>query len=307
MKINSLTKASVTSLINGINTDFLNVYDRSIHYGDGVFETILCVDNKLYYWSQHFERLRLSAALLKIGCPTEQSFLDDIRKLLVDNKTQSGQSVVIKLILSRGVSERGYKIDAKKSVNRIVLLSSIQADYSSLLSERLLQGELFVCKQQVSINENLAGIKHLNRLENVLARSEWQDNTKKSNAMKSEVRQSYIDGLMLNANQHVIEGCMSNLFAVKGNKLFTPQLKQSGIKGIMRDAIMEITHKIGLQLEATDLTLDEIYNMDELFISNSLIGIKSVTKLGDCHYQKKTTAMIFDQLLKVKEENVKQV
>ena len=297
MKTSSHKKTLTTSLINGIDADFLNVHDRSIHYGDGVFETILCVDNKLYYWSQHFERLRSSAASLKIECPSEQRFLDDIAQLLTDNKTQESQSSVIKIILSRGVGERGYKIDRSSSVNRIVLLSSIEKEYSSLLSETLLQGELFVCAQQVSINENLAGIKHLNRLENVMARNEWQDNT----------RQSYIDGLMLNANNHVIEGCMSNLFAVKGNKLFTPQLKQSGIKGVMRDTIIDVIAKNKLQLAVTDLTIDEIYDMDELFISNSLIGIKSVTKLGDYHYQKKNAAIIFDQLLKAKEDNVEQV
>jgi len=163
-----------------------------------------------------------------------------------------------------------------------------------LLSERLLQGELFICQQQVSINESLAGIKHLNRLENVMARNEWQDNKKRS----------YIDGLMLNANQHVIEGTMSNLFAVKENKRYTPKLKQSGIKGVMRDAIIDIIRKNNLTLEISTLTLDELYEMDELFISNSLIAIKSVTKLTDCHYEKKTTMKIFEQLLKTKEDHV---
>lgn len=292
-------KKSINSLINGIDTDFLNVHDRAIHYGDGVFETILCEDNKLYYWPQHYQRLSLSAGKLKIDCPQQQTFIDDINRLLQANQTADGSSFVIKIILSRGVSERGYKVDGKAQVNRIVLLSPAPMEYSSLLSERLLQGELFICQQQVSINESLAGIKHLNRLENVMARNEWQDNICQNND-----KQSYIDGLMLNANQHVIEATMSNLFAVKENKLYTPQLKQSGIKGVMRDAIIDIIRKNNLTLEISILTLDKLYEMDELFISNSLIGIKSVTKLTDCHYEKKTTMKIFEQLLKTKEDHV---
>jgi 4-amino-4-deoxychorismate lyase len=287
-------KKPVTSLINGIDTDFLNVHDRAIHYGDGVFETILCVANKLYYWSQHFQRLSSSARKLKIDCPQAQTFLDDINRLLAENKTRDDSPFVIKIILSRGVSERGYKIDNKAQANRIVLLSPVLTEYSSLLSERLLEGELFICQQQVSINESLAGIKHLNRLENVMARNEWQDNTKKP----------YIDGLMLNANQHVIEASMSNLFAVKENKLYTPQLKQSGINGIMRDAIIDLITKNNLTLSIINLTLEDLYTMDELFISNSLIGVKSVTKLADYHYQQKTTMKIFEQLLKTKENHI---
>jgi 4-amino-4-deoxychorismate lyase len=174
------------------------------------------------------------------------------------------------------------------------MLSSLEPAYSSLLSEHLLNGELFICKQQVSINESLAGLKHLNRLENVMARNEWQDNNKRY----------YIDGLMLNANQHVIEGTMSNLFAIRDDQLYTPQLKQSGIKGVMRDIIIAIANKLDLRLTVTDLSLDQLSSMDELFISNSLIGMKSVTQLGDSHYQHNKATVIFNQLLKTKADHV---
>ncbi len=294
MKITSHKKLAASSLINGINADFINVNDRSIHYGDGLFETILCVENKLYYWPQHYQRLNTSAAQLKIDCPSEETFVRDISCLLAENNSTHDQAFAIKILLSRGNSERGYSIDKSSSVTRIVMISPLVTEYSSLLSEQLLNGELFICKQQVSINESLAGLKHLNRLENVMARNEWQDNDK----------QSYIDGLMLNANQHVIEGTMSNLFAIKDNQLYTPQLTQSGIKGVMRDIIIDIANSLDLRLTVTCLNLDELSNMDELFISNSLIGMKSVTKLGDRHYQQNKTAVIFNQLLKTKEDNV---
>jgi 4-amino-4-deoxychorismate lyase len=277
-------------MINGIAADHLMISDRSIHYGDGLFETILCSDNKLYYWQQHYHRLRSSAEKLKITCPDERTFLQDIKELVSNNI--AGNSYVIKIILSRGFGERGYGYSSGISANRIVLLSELDASYSSMLSNTLLHGELFICEQQVSINESLAGLKHLNRLENVMARNEWNDKTMK-----------FIDGLMLNADQRVIEGTMSNLFAIRDGKIFTPGLERSGIRGVMRDAVRELAANNGLSLSITGLSLDDLLGMDELFITNSLIGMKRVTKLGDRIFKDVVvTDLIFKALLVSKED-----
>jgi 4-amino-4-deoxychorismate lyase len=278
------------SMINGIAADHLMISDRSIHYGDGLFETMLCSDNKLYYWQQHYQRLRSSADKLKITCPDERTFLEDIKELV--SRNIAGNSYVIKIILSRGSGERGYRLTSDISANRIVLLSELDAGYSSILSNTLLHGELFICEQQVSINESLAGLKHLNRLENVLARNEWNDKT-----------MMFIDGLMLNADRQVIEGTMSNLFAIRDGKIFTPGLERSGIRGVMREAIMELAAKNGLPLSVTGMTLDALLSMDELFITNSLIGMKRVTKLGDTIFKDvAVTDLIFKELLVTEED-----
>jgi len=286
------------NLINGVMSDYLNVNDRSIHYGDGLFETILCHNNKLYYWSQHFLRLQTSAEKLKIACPQEQVLLEDIAKLLKKksekNKSKDESACAIKIILSRGAGERGYKFSKEISANRFVSLSGLAIEYSSLLSKKLYSGKLFLCEQQVSINKNLAGLKHLNRLENVLARNEWHSD--------------HIDGLMLDANQHVIEGTMSNLFAIKDNRLFTPDLGLSGVRGIMRDAIMRSAHKNNIETVVSTITLDALYDMDECFISNSLIGMKSVTNLGEATYNTQgVTNVIFKDLLVTMKEYVQVV
>lgn len=292
-----MNKIPVNSLINGVASDYLTINDRSIHYGDGLFETILCNNNKLYYWSQHFQRLQDSAQQLKIACPQEQVLLDDITRLLEENKPESGSTSeaawAIKIIVSRGAGERGYKFSKNITSSRLVLLSSLEAEHSSLLSQQLLSGELFICKQQVSINENLAGLKHLNRLENVMARNEWSD----------KAGNNFIDGLMLNANQHVIEGTMSNLFAIKDKQLFTPDLGLSGVNGIMREIIIDLASKNNIKTSLINLTLDDLTAMDELFISNSLIAMKAVTKLGDSLYKDQAVAnMIFSELLNTKED-----
>jgi len=284
----------INSMINGVVTDYLNINDRAIHYGDGLFETILCSNKKIYYWKQHYQRLLLSSKKLKICCPDEQLLLDDISSLMSVNNAAANSSLALKIIVTRGAGERGYKFSKGITANRIVLLSSIEQAYSSLLSSRLLTGELVLCQQQVSINQNLAGIKHLNRLENVLARNEWHD-----------ADNTVIDGLMLNADQHVIEGSMSNLFAVKNNQLFTPLLTQSGVNGIMRDAVIDIAQQAGIAVSAVNISLDELQAMDELFISNSLIGIKSVSKFIDRRYgQADVTKLIFQKLLETKNDYV---
>ncbi len=285
-------KSAQKCLINGVAADHINIDDRSIHYGDGLFETILCNGNNLYYWSQHYQRLKESTGKLSMSCPAEKTLLDDVSKLLEANKTDS--ACVIKIIVSRGAGERGYKISKNCSANRFVLFSAIDEEYSSLLSKKLLSGDLCLCKQQVSINENLAGLKHLNRLDNVLARSEWNTD--------------YIDGLMLNANHSVIEGTMSNLFAVKDNQMFTPDLKLSGVNGVMREVIIDVASSNNIKISIENLTIDDLENMDELFISNSLIGMKSVNKLNDWQYDDNDIAQkVFTVLLKEMNDNVQAV
>jgi len=290
-----MNKPNNMVLINGIPAEFLNINDRAIHYGDGLFETILYQNGKLLYWKQHYLRLQSSAHRLKIYCPDELLLLNDIKNILNDSDTSANTILAIKIIISRGVGERGYQFKAGNSLTRVVMASAIDADYSSLTSASLLSGDLYVCKQQVSINEGLAGIKHLNRLENVLARNEWQ-----TNAANNKI----IDGLMLNANHHVIETTMSNLFVVKDGQLITPDLKQSGVNGIMRNVIIDVASKNQITTTVADLTLEEVVAMDECFISNSLIGMKIVNNIADHKFTSDTiTKQLFSNLLGTTEEH----
>lgn len=286
-----MNKPTISNLVNGIATDYLNVNDRAVQYGDGIFETILCNKNKLYYWAKHYQRLQLSAAKLNVPCPEESLLLNDITQLLSGAKHTDKDSYAIKIILTRGVGERGYKYPENLNPNRIVSFSRIESKYSSLLSKDLLSGSLFLCENQVSINENLAGLKHLNRLENVLARNEWHDAVP---VQGSEI----IDGVMLNANQHVIEGTMSNIFAVKNQQLFTPCLLLSGVNGIMRNVVMALAAENNITVTNANLSLNELLSMDEVFICNSLIGMKAVTTFLNTTYADiPITQKIFQALL----------
>jgi len=280
-------------LINGVATDYLSVHDRAIHYGDGLFETILCHNRQLHFWSQHYLRLKQSADKIKLACPDEDLLLDDIRKLL--DHAEGKSAFAVKIIITRGTGRRGYQFEKTATVTRVVTLSPIENDYSSILSQTLLSGNLTICEQQASINEGLAGLKHLNRLENVLARNE------------SSITDSgnVIDGLMLNANDYVIEGTMSNVFSVKEKVLYTPKLNQSGVQGVMRDAVINVAKNKNIEVSIADMKIEDIKDMDEVFITNSLIGIKAIDHLADTDYTKRNvTEIIFNALIENKDSHV---
>ena len=290
-----MNKPNNMVLINGIPADFLNINDRAIHYGDGLFETILCRNGKLLYWKQHYQRLQSSAVRLKMYCPDESLLLDDIKTIFNDIDRAANNNFAIKIIISRGAGEPGYQFKPGNNLTRVLMASAIDADYSSLAVASLLTGDLYICEQQVSINEGLAGIKHLNRLENVLARNEWH-----TDAANNKI----IDGLMLNANHHVIEATMSNLFVVKDGQLITPDLKQSGVNGIMRDVIIDIASNNKIESAVINLTLEEMITMDECFITNSLIGMKLVNNIADHKFPSDSiTKLLFSNLLDTIEEH----
>ena len=125
-----------------------------------------------------------------------------------------------------------------------------------------------MCNTRLGINPALAGIKHLNRLEQVMARAEW-------NSIDIH------EGLMLDINNNVIEGTKSNVFCVKNGELYTPDLSLCGVRGIMREQIIELAKQTGIPVHETQLDLDDLYQSEELFLSNSLIGLWPVRLLED--------------------------
>ncbi len=252
-------------MVNGIACRHLSVMDRGLHYGDGLFETVACVDEKLQFWDEHIERMRHGAGKLGITTTAIDYFKDDVLALL---KTHPISNCTIKLILTRGVSERGYRSPSPQKVSRIVLLSALP----EYLDEYFTQGiSSCFCRHPLSQNSALAGIKHLNRLDNVLARNEWQD--------------EYQEGFMLDDAAHVIEGTMSNVFAVKNSELFTPALSHSGVDGIIRQQILAIAQELNIETHIVDINKQQLQEMDEIFVCNSLIGIWPVNALAESRYR----------------------
>jgi 4-amino-4-deoxychorismate lyase len=251
-------------LINGESKEHIEISDRGFQYGDGLFETIEVRDGQAVFLERHLQRLNAGCQRLYIPFP-------DIEVLRFEAGELCRRSVggthplraVLKIIITRGSGGRGYRQPDVIHPTRILSLHPYP-DYPEVYRQ---QGIVVrICATRLGLNPALAGIKHLNRLEQVLARAEWNDS-------------SIQEGLMLDVNGHVIEGTMTNLFYVKNNSLHTAILTQSGVAGITRGIIMKISVHHGLSVVEHEFTKDELLSADEVFVCNSIIGIWPVNQI----------------------------
>ncbi|KAF0193181.1 MAG: 4-amino-4-deoxychorismate lyase [Gammaproteobacteria bacterium] len=253
-------------LVNGRENDNLSIHDRGLHYGDGLFETIAIRNGKLpVLWDRHMARLRLGCQRLGI-LP-----VDD--ELLRQEATRCIQAVtdgVLKIIVTRGVSGRGYRTPSVGDVTRILTTYPASTYPASYRDDGIV---MRVCRMRLGCNETLAGIKHLNRLEQVLARAEWTD-------------PEIIEGVMLDSDENVIEGTMTNLFFVAAGGLKTPDLSQCGVAGVLRECIINIAADNSIRCEIGRYTLQELEQADEIFVCNSIVGVWPVRQLGHRSYRK---------------------
>ena len=204
-------------LVNGLPGDRVSVTDRGLAYGDGLFETIRVEQGRAGLLEQHLRRLALGASALALPVDLAQ-----LRNEL-EAAAAELQRGLLKLTITRGPAGRGYAIPAQVEPTRILQLSSLP-DYPAANAAEGVR--LFPCATRLGHQPLLAGIKHLNRLEQVLARSEWQD-------------PSYAEGLLLDIHDRPIECTMSNLFLRLDERWVTPSLTLCGVRGVMRDYLMD--------------------------------------------------------------------
>jgi 4-amino-4-deoxychorismate lyase len=178
--------------------------------------------------------------------------------------TQNVDKGVLKIIITRGSGGRGYKPPDIIEPTRVLSLHPYP-DYSPSFQQYGITARF--CQQHLGLNPTLAGLKHLNRLEQVLARAEW--NTPKIQ-----------EGIMLDLNGYVIEGTMSNVFFVKNGILYTPSLTQAGIAGIMRDFVLKTAQQHGIKVTQGLFLPEQLLEADELFVTNSIIGIWGIKALA---------------------------
>jgi len=248
------------TLINGYFNNTLSVDDRGLTYGDGLFDTLLVVDGYPRFYQKHFQRLQRDCA--RLGLPVCMDVLANDLNRLLEKCSFPSNKAVLKTIITRGVGARGYCVSEKSSLTRIMSLKPItKAPKQDGL-------HLTVCDTRLSQNPVLGGIKHLCCLDNVLARNEWRtDNVD--------------EGLMLDVSGNIVEGTYSNLFWLKGNELYTPDVSWCGVAGVVREVIIEqLAPQLGMTVRVGRYKLDELYRADELFVTNSLMEIASVARIG---------------------------
>jgi 4-amino-4-deoxychorismate lyase len=245
------------SWIDGRPGELLSVKDRGLAYGDGLFETIAVVGGKPSLLDRHLARLADGCARLDIVLDLAQ-----MRAEVLAFSKQLGTGVA-KLIVTRGDGLRGYA-PPQPAVPRRILQGSPKPVYPAANAEQGVR--LFPCKTRLAEQPLLAGLKHLNRLEQVLARAEWQD-------------AEHAEGLMLDTAGRVIEGVYSNLFLLKDGILSTPDLSRCGVAGVMRAELLAQAGSFAMRCEVRDISLDELLAADEVFLCNSLYGVWPVSGL----------------------------
>ncbi len=240
-------------IINGQRGAQISSFDRGLAYGDGVFETIAVKQGELIHWDEHMRRLKQGCEVLGI-----QSLDEQILKSEADSLIQDKQKSVIKIIITRGVGGRGYKPASNKHT-RIVQKHSWPDNIEQLQHQSI---NITQCEFRISRQSKLAQIKHLNRLEQVLARSEWDD--------------EFHEGLVCDLEENIIEATSSNVFFEYDGGLITPDLSHSGVAGIMRNKVIEFCLSNDISLEIRDFKLAEISDQHGILLCNSILGLRQV-------------------------------
>lgn len=231
------------------------VDDRGMAYGDGLFETMRAHRGGVHWWDAHWARLVRGASRLRIALPDEQQVRGEGERLL------DGGDGVIKLIVSRGAGGRGY---APGTASTPTWVLSSHAVPSPCPRAGLV---LRWCDTRLAMQPALAGLKHCNRLEQVLARLEWSD----PRAMDSDAD----EGLMRTTDGDVACATAANVFVLMGNRWMTPRIDRCGVEGVCRAWAMT-----ALGAEASRLTVADVEAADAVFLCNAVRGILPVAKLG---------------------------
>ncbi len=254
----------IDALVNGVPATSLSLEERALHYGDGLFETLAIREGRPEFWEEHLRRLRSGCEHLGFPAPDSPLLESEARQLCGERERG-----VLKIIVSRGTGGRGYRPPERANPTRILSLHP----WPEWPESHQTQGvEARICSTPLACNPALAGIKHLNRLEQVLARAEWGD-------------PAIAEGIMLSTDGHLVEGTMSNLFLVRDGRLLTPDLSRCGVAGIMREKVMESACRLGIECETLFLGLEELEKAEGVFLTNSLIGIWPVRRIGVLEYR----------------------
>lgn len=242
-------------LVNGGEGGAIAADDRGLHYGDGLFETMAVRDGRIRAFGLHMARLETGCARLGIPMPPPALLDAECRQVL--DALGTG---VVKLVVTRGPGPRGYRPPREPAVTRIVMASALRADAAP-------DGIVVrVCETRLALNPRLAGIKHLNRLEQVLACSEWHD-------------PAIGEGLMLSADNRLIGATTANVFFVRGGRLHTPEIRDCGVAGVMRQQVLAAARSLEVAAVVGDFSLSDLRAAEEVFLTNALTGIRAVIEV----------------------------
>ncbi|SMY35816.1 Aminodeoxychorismate lyase [Photobacterium malacitanum] len=256
------------ALVNGYEQQALAITDRATQYGDGCFTTMLVEQQCVQLWSLHLARLALSLQRLAIAAPNWQQIHSQVAALALKYPDKGG----IKILISRGSGGRGYNPFGCDDTQVVITDFEWPLHYQQWQQQGITLG---VCQQRMGNSPMLAGMKHLNRLEQVL--------------LKQEVETAgWVDAIALDGDDRVIETTVANLFWRHGNTVYTPALQRAGVAGVMRQQILNMLDELNYDYQVGDFGINAVLAADEVFITNSLMALVPVNQIQTTQYCQRT-------------------
>lgn len=248
----------LASWVDGIPGAVVPVDDRGLQYGDGLFETMLIRHGRVRFLEAHLARL--AQGCLRLGIPLA---VDAALRAQIQSAASGSDLAVLKLLVTRGSGPRGYAPRDQTVPRRVMTVFA--AAPTTTWHEGV---QLRVAQLTVAANPALAGIKHLNRLENVLA--------------AREARQAdCFDALLLDTAGLVVGGSMCNVFLVSGAAIVTPPVDRAGVAGVLRGIVLRECATLGLRVEVRPVAAAELATADEIFVTNARIGVVHARSVGE--------------------------
>ncbi|ELW9546640.1 TPA: aminodeoxychorismate lyase [Klebsiella aerogenes] len=239
-------------LINGQQAEVLPISDRGLQFGDGCFTTARIRSGQVVMLNRHLKRLKAACERLFINFSQWELLADEMRQVALNHN-----EAVLKVIITRGSGGRGYSGMGCNTPTRVVSVSSYPAQYARWREQGIV---LTLSPVHLGRNPSLAGLKHLNRLEQVLIRSHLEQTDAD-------------EALVLDSDGWLTECCAANVFWRKGSQVFTPRLDQAGVNGIMRQHCMDMLARSPFGVVEVSVRPDALRDADEVLICNALMPL----------------------------------
>jgi 4-amino-4-deoxychorismate lyase len=243
-------------LVNGVESSAISVDDRGLQYGDGLFETMSALNGRVRHFEVHMERLAEGGRRLGLPVPDPDVIAAECERALTGLGAGS-----VKLMVTRGPGPRSYRPPAEPAVTRIIVSSAPRPrnDPDDGIVVRL-------CDTPLGLNPRLAGIKHLNRLEQVMACAEWND-------------PAIAEGLMSAVDGRIVCATASNVFLVCDGCLVTPEIRDCGVAGVMRGLVLAAARELAIETEVRDVHAGDLAEAEEVFLTNAITGVRPVGEI----------------------------
>lgn len=246
------------ALINGVSATGARVWNRGLHYGDGVFRTCLIYKGQVIDIDMQIDKVINDAEVISLYFSERETLLREAQQL-----AQGQQQAVLKILLIRAGAARGYRTSVA-AADRL-LCTYPTSRYPAANWERGIV--VFRSRLKLGSQPMLAGVKHLNRLEQILASREWEPGSD--------------EGILADDQNRPVSGTRGNLFWAGQGVLRTPALDRCGVAGLMRDKVLQAAAALKLPCRVAEGSWEELEQADEVFVTNSLVGLWPVRAMGD--------------------------